>query len=72
MVTGDLWPFNSLSLLLSQQLGINPGGPQQVLDMNTTRLATLAGLARQARPARPVDLKPTEPYLGHYESGCGG
>ncbi|MEP6631317.1 MAG: serine hydrolase domain-containing protein [Lapillicoccus sp.] len=66
MVTGDLWPFYSLSLMLSQQFGINPAGPQQVLDMNTTRLATLAGLARQARP---VDLKRTQPYLGYYEGG---
>jgi len=66
MVTGDLWPFYSLSLLLSQRFGINPAGPQQVLDMNATRLATLADLARQARP---VDLKLTEPYLGYYEGG---
>jgi len=66
MVTGDLWPFYSLSLLLSQRFGINPAGPQQVLDMNATRLATLADLARQARP---VDMKLTEPYLGYYESG---
>ena len=29
MVTGDLWPFYSLSLLLSQRFGINPAGPQQ-------------------------------------------
>ena len=66
MVTGDLWPFYSLSLLLSQRFGINPAGPQQVLDMNATRLATLADLARQAQP---VDLKLTEPYLGYYEGG---
>jgi CubicO group peptidase (beta-lactamase class C family) len=66
MVTGDLWPFYSLSLLLSQRLGINPAGPQGVLDSNVTRLATLAGLDRRARP---VDLKQTEPYLGYYEGG---
>jgi hypothetical protein len=66
MVTGDLWPFYSLSLLLSQRLGINPAGPQGVLDSNVTRLATLADLDRRARP---VDLKQTEPYLGYYEGG---
>ena len=66
MVTGDLWPFYTLSLLLSQRFGINPGGPQQVLDSNATRLATLADLDRRARP---VDTKQTEPYLGYYEGG---
>ena len=66
MVSGDLWPFYSLSLLLSQRFGINPAGPQQVLDMNATRMGTLADLDRQARPA---DLKQTEPYLGYYEGG---
>jgi CubicO group peptidase (beta-lactamase class C family) len=64
MVSGDLWPFYSLSLLLAQRFGINPAGPQQVLDSNATRMATLVGLARQARPA---DLKLTEPCLGYYE-----
>ena len=66
MVTGDLWPFYSLSLLLAQRFGINPAGPQQVLDSNATRMAALADLGRQARP---VDLRQTESYLGYYEGG---